>query len=127
MFLTQLELLVDPEPDYWVMGPPLIWSDPVYGRIEAPTGFRTDLASIPRVFRNLPFADPNGVSRRPAAMHDYLYSSKFGYRLGRQYADSFLQAALLSEGASVWTARAFYYAVRAGGASHWDPLSARSW
>lgn len=127
MFLSPLELLADPEPDYWVLGPPLIWSDPVYGRLEAPTGFRTDLASIPRIARSLPAFDPNGASRRPAVMHDYLYSSQAGYRLGREFADSFLRAALLSEGAGSWTARAFYWAVRAGGASHWDPLSVRAY
>lgn len=127
MFLTPLELVADPEPDFWVLGPPLIWSDPVYGRIEATTGFRTDLASIPRVFRNLPAFDPNGASRRPAVLHDWLYSSRVGYRFGRKFADSFLRDALLAEGSSGWTAQEFYWAVRVGGSGHWDPLSARSY
>lgn len=125
MFLTRLDLIADPQPDFWVVGLPLVWTDPVYGRLEAPTGFRTDLASIPRVFRNLPAFDPNGASRRPAVIHDWLYSSRAGYRYGREFADSFLRAAMLSEGAGSWTAGAFYYAVRLGGRSHWDPLSSR--
>lgn len=125
MFLTVLDLQADPQPDFWVVGRPLEWSDPVYGRLVAPVGFRTDLASIPRAFRNLPAFDPNGASRRPAVLHDWLYSSRAGYRYGRDFADSFLRAALLAEGASIWTARAFYYAVRIGGSGHWDPLSSR--
>jgi hypothetical protein len=125
MFLTPLDLQADPQPDYWLVGRPLVWCDPVYGRIEAPAGFRTDLASIPRLFRNLPAFDPNGASRRPAVIHDWLYSSRVGYRYGRDFADSFLRTALLAEGAGIWAARAFYWAVRVGGASHWDPLSSR--
>jgi hypothetical protein len=125
MFLTALDLKADARPDYWAVASPLEWSDPVYGRLVAPVGFMTDLASIPRLFRNLPAFDPNGASRRPAVLHDWLYSSRAGYRYGRDFADSFLRAALLSEGASVWTARAFYLAVRMGGSSHWDPLPLR--
>jgi len=127
MFLTALDLIADPAPDLWALGSPLIWTDPIHGRLMAPAGFKTDLASIPRLFRNLPAFDPNGASRRPAVMHDWLYSSKAGYRLGRDFADSFLRAALLAEGASAWTAAAFYYAVRVGGSSHWDALSARAY
>lgn len=125
MFLTQLDLKADAQPDYWVVASPLEWSDPVYGRLVAPVGFRTDLASIPRLFRNLPAFDPNGASRRPAVIHDWLYSSRAGYRYGRDFADSFLRASLLSEGASPLTARAFYWAVRVGGSNHWDALSSR--
>lgn len=126
MFLTELDLKAEPRADYWRVASPLIWSDPVYGRLEAPIGFVTDLASIPRVFRNLPAFDPNGPSRRPAVIHDWLYSSREGYRYGRLFADSFLRSALGAEGASQLTAEAFYWAVRLGGSSHWDPLSARS-
>lgn len=126
MFLSDLALIAEPRPDYWRLEAPLIWSDPIHGRLMAPAGFETDLASIPRLFRNLPSFDPNGPSRRPAVMHDWLYSSRAGYRLGRDFADDFLRAALLAEGAGVWTVRAFYLAVRIGGAPHWEPLSART-
>jgi hypothetical protein len=103
-----------------------VWSDPTYGILAAPVGFVTDLASIPRLFRNLPAFDPNGASRRPAVIHDWLYSSKQGFRLGKQFADSFLRDALLAEQASKVTAQAFYWAVRIGGAIHWDPLTKRT-
>lgn len=125
MFKTQLDLIAEPTPDLWRLGSQLVWIDRTYGQLVAPPGFVTDLASIPRLFRNLPFLDVDGLSRRPAAMHDYLYSSRQGFRLGKDFADQFLRDALLAEGASKATATAFYWGVRIGGASHWDPLSKR--
>jgi len=127
MFLTKLELYAEPQADIWSVGAPLVWCDPTYGRLEVPVGFKTDLASIPRLFRNLAPFDPNGASRRPAVLHDYLYSSKRGFRLGKEFADNFLRDALLAEQAGQVTAQAFYWAVRLGGRSHWDPMSARTY
>lgn len=126
MFLTSLTLTAEPRPDYWRVGAPLVWCDPTYGRLEVPVGFVTDLASIPTLLRNLPFLDIDGLSRRPAVVHDYLYSSRRGFRLGKEFADSFLRSALLAEQASKATAQAFYWGVRIGGASHWDSLAART-
>lgn len=120
MFLTPLELIADPQPDLWRLGAPLVWCDPVYGRLEAPVGFQTDLASIPRIFRNLPFLDPAGISRRPAVLHDWLYGSVAGRVHGKQYADNFLRVALLAEGAGKAVAQSFYLAVHWGGQSSWD-------
>lgn len=119
MFLTPLELIADPQPDLWRLGAPLVWCDPVYGRLEVPVGFQTDLASIPRLFRNLPFLDPAGISRRAAVVHDWLYGSADGREHGKQYADSFLRVALLAEGASKSVAQSFYLAVHWFGGSSW--------
>ena len=119
MFLTPLDLIADVRPDYWVTGRSLIWLDKTFGRLEVPIGFVTDLASIPRVFRNLPFLDPAGQSRRPAVVHDWLYDTATGRRYGKEFADSFLRAALLSEGATKATAGAFFYAVHWFGGSSW--------
>lgn len=120
MFLTTLELIADPQPDIWTLGAALVWCDATYGRLEVPVGFKTDLASIPRIFRNLPMLDPDGLSRRPAALHDWLYGSVAGRRLGKPFADSFLRAALLSEGASKRAAWVFWAAVHYFGASSWN-------
>ena len=120
MFLTELELIAEPQPDLWRLGAPLVWCDPTYGRLCIPVGFVTDLASIPRLLRNIPMLDPNGLSRRPAAMHDFLYGSRIGRRFGKQFADSFLRSALLAEGASQGTAGAFYWGVHLFGQSSWD-------
>lgn len=119
MFKTALELVADPMPDFWVLGSDLVWFDSERGLMTAPKGTRTDLASIPRALRNLPFLDPDGVSRRPATFHDYLYGSAYGRRRGKAFADDFLRAALIAEGASPATAAAFYYAVHWFGGPAW--------
>jgi hypothetical protein len=119
MFLTDLELIADPKPDLWRLGAPLVWCDPVFGRLEVPAGFLTDLASIPRAFRNLPLLDPDGASRRPAAMHDYLYGSALGRRLGKTFADSFLRASLMAEGLSPRGAWVYWAAVHYFGGPSW--------
>jgi hypothetical protein len=119
VFKSQLELIEDPEPDFWRLGVPLVWSDALFGTLTVPAGFKTDLASIPRLFRNLPLLDPDGASRRPAAMHDYLYGSALGRRLGKTFADSFLRAALVSEGLSPRGAWVYWAAVHYFGGPSW--------
>lgn len=117
MFLTELILAADPEPDIWVLAAPLVWRDDVFGLVEVPCGFRTDMASIPRVLRGLSFLDPNGLSRRPACVHDWLYAWR-GW--GKARADNFLRFALFADGCSPWACEAFYYGVHCFGMSSWN-------
>jgi hypothetical protein len=117
VFQTDLDLRATTAPDIWALAAPLVWEDAIFGRLEVPVGFLTDLASIPRALRSLPFLDPNGVSRRPAAGHDWLYAA--GRRFGKPFADSFLRASLLAEGASPATAWAFYQGVHLFGGPAW--------
>lgn len=115
MFLTRLKIEDTPTPDIWRVASPLVWDSGRNDRLIVPEGFETDLASIPRLLRNLPFLDPNGISRRPAVLHDWLYH--FGK--DRLQADSVLRDALLFEGASRLVAQVFYAGVRLGGRSSW--------
>lgn len=129
MFLSDLELIAEPQPDKWRLGSSLVWMDKTYGKLTVPQGFVTDLASIPRILRNLPFLDPNGQSRRPAVIHDWLYDTAAGRRYGKDFADAFLRSALLAEGAHAATAGAFYWAVHLFGGPSWrafrpDPRNA---
>lgn len=116
-FRSPLILEADIQPDRWVITAPLVWMDPVFGRLVVPAGFRTDLASIPRLVRNLPFLDPDGISRLPAAAHDWLYAWR-GW--GKAKADDFLRDALLAEGASDAVASTFYFGVSWFGGLSWD-------
>ncbi len=116
MFLTPACLDADISPDMWIVAAPLVWNDAVFGRVEVPCGFRTDLASIPRAVRLLPQFDPNGISRRPAIVHDWLYAWR-GWSKAR--ADLFLEAALLAEGETPRVASLFYYGVKWFGNSSW--------
>lgn len=121
MFLGRLFVSDDPEPGMWCMSAPLAWSDPLFGTIIVPVGFRTDLASIPRLFRNLPMLDPNGQSRRPAVVHDWLYAAVRRHGLyDKRCADEFLRHSLQVEGMDGFTAGAFYYAVHWFGGPSWD-------
>lgn len=117
MFKSELVLAEDAQPDMWDIVEPLIWEDATFGRLVVPDGFRTDLASIPTFLRGMPFLDRNGVSRRPAAAHDWLYAWR-GW--GKKRADMFLYAALIAEGAPHWVARTFELGVEYGGKSSWD-------
>lgn len=122
MFLTRLILSDTALPDIWILERALVWSDEKYGRIEVPQGFFTDLASIPRFLRNLPDLDPNGLSRRPAAVHDFLYATQ---TLAKGVADEFLQDALRAEGVGAAVARTFYYAVHWFGGPSWRSDAAK--
>ena len=111
MFLTPLELAGLPDPDLWVIAEPLRYLSVAGELIEVPKGFITDLASIPHFVDWIPFLDRTGPSRRPGALHDWLYA---GMRSkGKAWADSLLREALLAEGMSTGSAQTYYLAV------HW--------
>ncbi len=124
MFLTPLILRADSRPDFWTVYLPLVWADPQFGNLVCPEGFRTDLASIPRALQGVPTLNVNGVSRRPAAMHDWLYGGDRSR--GKDFADEFLRAALLAEGADEFVANEFYEAVHLFGDASWDGDAAKS-
>jgi hypothetical protein len=117
MFLGPLVLEADPAPDMWIFTAPLVWQDKQFGTLTVPIGFRTDLASIPYAFRSIPFLDTAGISRRPAGMHDWLYSWRM---IGKDDADEFLKQSLLAEGAEPKVAAVFYLGVHEFGQAAWD-------
>lgn len=100
----------------WQLMEPLIYFHGQYGEIIVPSGFITDLASIPRIFHRIVNPCKTGT-RRPAIVHDYLYSG--ATPLTRYQADLMLYDALRECGINWLLANAMYYAVRMGGASHW--------
>jgi hypothetical protein len=115
MFQTPLIVEADPRPGYWILRAPLIWDD---GKqtVRVPPGFETDLASIPRMARDVPGFDPMGLSRRPSVLHDWLYAEGFESRME---ADRLFYAALRAEGVPEPTARIYYRAVRLFGGAPW--------
>ncbi len=118
MFTSRLVLEADDAPGRWLVRRPLIWEDPKRGRIIVPDGFSTDLASIPKAVRCLPGLDPNGCSRRPGVLHDWLYSESF---YARKLADQLLLSALRADGTPLIPAVLIYLSVRAFGWIFWDP------
>jgi len=94
---------------------PLVYISGTGERFEIPAGFKTDYASIPKIFRNI--YEPSGPARFPAILHDYLYQ-KLGagphYKNRKQSDDLFLEAMQLV-GVDLLQRRLIYQAVRTFG------------
>ena len=102
-------------PGEWVVLSPLVYhsfSGKTHG---VPSGFITDLASIPALFRTI--FNQNDASRKPSVLHDSLYCKKQGTR--KDADDLFLEAL---ERCGVGFARrwSMYLGVRAGGWVYWN-------
>lgn len=111
MFQTELVLKETSRPDFWAVASPLIWFDGV-NLVTVPVGALTDLASVPRILWNIPNLDPDGVSRAPAGLHDWLYRT---HQLTKSAADEVLRQAIIARGGSAYTARVFWLGVKIGG------------
>lgn len=76
-----------------------------------PRGFEADSYSAPQT----PFGSwmVRGLDRRPAFVHDWLYSPESG--VDRETADRVLLEAMEAVGISWWRRRLIYRAVRVGG------------
>jgi hypothetical protein len=89
-----------------------------------PTGFRYDLASIPRPFRPLMETADLGIT--PPLVHDHLYRHAGrvgGYRYSRARADRLFKELMKVEGVPGWRWRLAYAAVRLGGGAAWERAS----
>jgi hypothetical protein len=98
-----------PEAGWWKITKALIF---IYDskELKVPVGFTTDLASVPRVLRS--FVTINGIHRRAAVLHDWLYSNKM---YTRKECDKIFKLAMLECGCSGFVANTMYLGVRAGG------------
>lgn len=117
MFLSRLLVEADDEPGFWILRAPLVWCCEVYGNLGVPSGFRTNLASIPGLVQAVPGYHCNGLTRRPAALHDYLYSS---HAVSKACADMIFYAAMISDRVQPRIARACYEAVHLFGGNAWQ-------
>lgn len=107
------------EPIYFLLRP-ISWkpgpdAPPKLEAVEAPTGFVTDLASIPPVFFSMLRAD--GEYTYPAIIHDYLYWTQ---TRPRDIADEIFRASMQDFNIAPKTITAIYNAVRVFGQSAWD-------
>jgi len=76
--------------------------------VRVPAGFRTDFASIPRLFWRV--FNPSGRWRRAAVIHDYLYSH--AAHCPRFLADAIFRHVMWQDGVGWFSRCAIYYAVR---------------
>lgn len=83
--------------------------------VTVPTGFVTDLASVPRIFWTI--FPPDGQYTYPAILHDYLYWSQ---HTSREEADLILMEAMKEFDVGSVSSEVIYAAVRVGGGRGWD-------
>ena len=117
-FLTELDTHLKCDSDnVWVLGSPLVYDSDLVGRIEVPSGFETDFASVPRVpiFYML-FGDR---AHREAVLHDYLYRIDAAPLVTYSQANKvFLEAMALRE-KSVFIRYPMWWGVVLGGWTAW--------
>jgi Protein of unknown function (DUF1353) len=105
------------EPIYFLLKP-ISWSpnngQGQYSRVDVPTGFVTDFASIPRVFWSLLPTD--GDYAYAAVIHDYLYWTQ---ERPRATADQIFKMAMQDFKIGNVTIETIYRAVRLGGGTAW--------
>jgi hypothetical protein len=75
--------------------------------IIVPSGFVTDLTSIPRMFWSI--MPPHGEYAKAAILHDYLYDNAIG---SKKYADDIFFEALGVLGVCAWRKYIMYWAVK---------------
>ena len=109
-FKTRLVLEVVDEG--WQLTQPFVYHSELLNRdIEVPTGYVTDLASVPRLFRFIvPVA--NAKNRRAAVVHDYLCTNPEGLVKDQKQADQVFKEALGVVGVGRFRSAALYYPVR---------------
>lgn len=113
MFRTELIARAGADDYVWQLECPLVWEHDGEAII-VPAGFRTDLASIPRLFQNL--VPVNGRHRAAAVLHDYLFVVQ---DRPRSAVDAIFLRAMEASGVS-WAQRwVMYAAVRVGGWMPW--------
>lgn len=97
---------------FWILGSPLV-ADADGDRIEIPTGFTTDGASVPDWAQWItmwkPWEDPQ---RWAGIVHDWLYTQR---GVTKKYADQVFRSVLDSEGTGRFRRTAMYAAVVVGG------------
>ncbi|KRB73434.1 DUF1353 domain-containing protein [Noviherbaspirillum sp. Root189] len=115
-FLTDLHLGISADGEHKRLDAPLVYESEVAGRIFiVPTGFETDLASVPR----LPVAYLlfGGVGDAAAVVHDYLYTTQ---EVSRKVADDVLAEAMKVSGISAWRRGPMWIGVRMFGWLHYN-------
>ncbi|MGV6475017.1 DUF1353 domain-containing protein [Azotobacter vinelandii] len=117
-FLSELVLSHVPGGDTWKVSQPLQYRDRLRRLLVVPVGYRTDLASVPRLAWRIVPRD-HGQARRPAVVHDYLYTHQT-HRFSKAEADRIFYEALREEGMSDLLAWLMYAAVRIGGRGNWS-------
>lgn len=113
LVLTEADGLDDGE---WLLGADLVYQSDCAGQtFTVPKGFKTDLASVPRI--PIVYELCGDTSSKAAALHDWLYTA---HPVSREMADAVLKEASAITGVPAWRRWLMWAGVRVGGASHWN-------
>jgi len=106
------------DPMYFLLKP-ITWtpdqSQGEYKAVNVPTGFVTDLASVPRLFWSV--LQPDGLYAYAAVVHDYLYWTQ---RASKDEADGIFRSTMEELGVGSLTIKTLFQAVHLAGQSAWD-------
>jgi len=114
MFRTAPVLRTCQESGQWRLELPVVWETPEE-IVVIPPGFRTDLASIPRLLQSV--VPVNGKHRPAAILHDYLFVVQ---DRPRDQVDALFLRAMAASGVRTTQRMAMYLAVRLGGWLPWQ-------
>lgn len=92
----------------WTVRSKLVFKTKDNTVIEVPKGFKTDSASVPRLFWVI--WPPNGEYTKAAVLHDYMFYRKDLY--SRKYTNKIFKQALRSENVGMFTSFIFHLAVK---------------
>ena len=86
------------------------------GLVVVPKGFKTDYASVPKIFRNI--INTYGKHGRAAVVHDWLYSSRCEVNITRAEADKIFLEIMVEWNVKKYKRILMYILVRLFGGSH---------
>ena len=113
-FLNHLDCHLSDCESIWVLNSPLVYfSKHLDFLIKVPTGFKTDLASVPRI--PIIYACFGTRAHHEAVIHDYLYRIDSSPQTKRKEADKEFLEAMKIRGKSRWVRWFMYSGVRVGG------------
>lgn len=119
-FISALYLIAaspDADDGKWILGADLVYdSDKLKQRITVPTGYQTDLASVPRL--PVIYFLAGDSAHAAAVVHDFLYGGGVP-GVSRKDADAVLREAATATGVPRWRSWLMWAGVRIGGGSHY--------
>ena len=100
---------------YWEVFEDYVYETSI-GTVVVPNGFKTDYASVPKIFRNI--INTYGKHGKAAVVHDWLYSKNCNIDITRAEADKIFLEIMKECGVGVIKRNLMYRMVRLFGASH---------
>ena len=115
-FLTNLDVVLTDE-DTWRLTHPLVYRSDIAGHICIPRGFKTDLATVPRI--PIIYVSWGDRAHREAVVHDYLYRQNCAPCVSRDVADRIFLEAMECRGVPWYIRYPMYLGVRSAGWPFW--------